>query len=146
MNKKGFTLVELLAVIIILGLLVGISFPIVRKSINKYKTQLCESQMDEIMNAAKLWGSDNMEALPDGKENGDNEIDTTSDISTLKSTSYETLKIHLNYLTEKNYINQMKNQKTDAPMGDIIIVVEKSGNAKWTYKFDDNTNKEKICK
>ena len=127
MKIKGFTMVELLAVIIIIGLLVSVSFPIVRKSINKYKTQLCERQLEEILNAAKLWGSDNLELLPRGVADNIND------------NSYKTLKISSNYLLVKNYIDKMKNQKTEKDMEEVIIKIEKISNSnKWKYTIEDN--------
>lgn len=57
--KKGFTLVELLAVITVLGLLAAISIPIVNNQINSSKDEAYKNQVQTIVNAAKRWGFDN---------------------------------------------------------------------------------------
>lgn len=65
MNKKGFTLVELLAVIIILSilsLLIGIS---VTKLVSDSKKELSDVQMQLIQSAADAWSADNLSKLPD---------------------------------------------------------------------------------
>lgn len=57
--KKGFTLVELLAVITVLGILAVISVPVVNKQINESKEKTYKNQINTIINAAKRWGFDN---------------------------------------------------------------------------------------
>ena len=63
--KKGFSLVELLAVIVILGLVVLISIPIVNNSINKAKEEAREVQIEEIIKAAKKYAIKNSYILPE---------------------------------------------------------------------------------
>ena len=53
MNKKGFTLVELLAVLVILSLVAAICYPMVTKTINNQKSKLSEEQKNRIISAAK---------------------------------------------------------------------------------------------
>ena len=60
MKNKGFTLVELMAVIIILGLIAVIAVPIVTKILSNSKDELYERQVKEIEDAAKRWGVDNI--------------------------------------------------------------------------------------
>lgn len=66
--KKGFTLVELLAVIGILGLIGLITIPVVTNTLNKSKKDLYEAQLSSIKDAAKVWGVDNLDSMPE-KEN-----------------------------------------------------------------------------
>ena len=63
--KKGFTLVELLAVITLLGLLSLIVVPVVDKLIKDSKEDLYNTQVNNIEAAAKNWASDNIFALPE---------------------------------------------------------------------------------
>ena len=69
MKKRGFTLVELLAVIVILGVIALIAVPLVFSSINSSKEGLYERQIDQLIQAGKNWGSKNNQELP--KEIGD---------------------------------------------------------------------------
>lgn len=58
-NKKGFTLVELLAVIVILGVLTAIAVPSVIGISKKIKQNMWESKVKTIEVAAELWADDN---------------------------------------------------------------------------------------
>lgn len=61
--KKGFTLVELLAVIAIIGVVALIVFPTIMDSIKKSKQNLYEIQIRDIEETGKKWASDHMELL-----------------------------------------------------------------------------------
>ena len=52
-NKKGFTLVELLAVIVILGVLLMIAVPAVQNVIKKAKNNATQKQAELFIDAAK---------------------------------------------------------------------------------------------
>ena len=65
MNKKGFTLVELLAVIIILSLLALLASTSVSKIVKDSKSDLYDTQINLIKSAAEAWGADNLYDLPD---------------------------------------------------------------------------------
>jgi len=65
MNKKGFTLVELLAVIIILSLLALLASTSVSKIIKYSRSDLYETQINLIKKAAEAWGADNLDELPE---------------------------------------------------------------------------------
>ena len=64
MNKKGFTLVELLAVIIILSLLALLTSTAVTKLVKDAKDDLSSTQIELIKSAAQTWGADNLTGLP----------------------------------------------------------------------------------
>lgn len=57
-NKKGFTLVELLAVIVILGVLTAIAVPSVLGISKKIKSNMYDSKIKTIEVAAELWADD----------------------------------------------------------------------------------------
>lgn len=65
MNNKGFTLVELLAVIIILSLLALLASTSVSKIVKDSKTDLYDTQIKLIQSAAEAWGADNLYDLPE---------------------------------------------------------------------------------
>ena len=68
MNKKGFTLVELLAAIIILSLLALLAGTSVTNVVKNSKNELYDSQLALIKSAAELWGADNLSLLPNAGE------------------------------------------------------------------------------
>ena len=63
--KKGFTLVELLGVIIVLGLIATIVTPVIGNTIKTSREKAYESQINVIETAAKEWGVENIGELPD---------------------------------------------------------------------------------
>ena len=69
MNKKGFTLVELISVIVILGILALIVFPSVLSTINKGKSSTKDSNKKLIIAGAKNYVTDNQNSFKsiDGK-------------------------------------------------------------------------------
>lgn len=115
--KKGFTLAELLAVIVILGVIALITIPIVTKTLSSYRTRLCDDQIANIKEAARVWGSDNLLSLPD-KEGAE-------------------LTLTLKDLQDKGYIdkgiNNPKNKKEIEPTTEIVI---KRVGKKYTYTVD----------
>lgn len=64
-HNKGFTLAELLGVIVILGLIALVTIPAITDSLKRYRKNLSEIQVDNIVTAAKNWGSDHLLELPD---------------------------------------------------------------------------------
>ena len=64
MKSKGFTLVELLAVISILSLLALITSTVISNSLKEAKKDLTETQKESIKLATQAWGSDNINKLP----------------------------------------------------------------------------------
>ena len=62
--KKGFTLVELIAVIILLAIVCAISFPVVNNIISGTKQEAYNNQISLIVEAGKKWGIKNVDKLP----------------------------------------------------------------------------------
>ena len=94
MKKKGFTLVELIGVIILLGVLSLIAFPVVNNSIKNAKENAYKTQINEIVEAAKKWGVEHSDELPEMNTNGAISIDIPTLIQSgyLKRTEDGTLK------------------------------------------------------
>ena len=63
MNKKGFTLVEILSVIILLGLVIGIAVPGVMRAQTKAKEKTLATKVKNIEKAAILYGQNNREKI-----------------------------------------------------------------------------------
>ncbi len=111
MRQKGFTLAELLAVIVVLGLISVITIPMVTKSLGEYKARLCNEQVSNIEEAARVWGSDHLFELPD----------TTKDI-TLKD------------LQAGGYIDKnIKNSKNGKEIPETTTITITKTGKKFTY-------------
>ena len=66
--KNGFTLIELMAVIIILGVVGLIVYPVAVDSINNSKKKLYAEQVERILAAADNWATKNISSLPNEGE------------------------------------------------------------------------------
>ena len=60
----GFTLVELLGVLIVLAVIALITFPIVNNTIKENKEKLYSAQLEEIKSSAEKWAYANLSLLP----------------------------------------------------------------------------------
>ena len=59
-NKKGFTLVELLAVIVVLSLVMIIAIPAITKNTRNAREAVLKTKVDLIINESVIWGEDNL--------------------------------------------------------------------------------------
>ena len=117
--KKGFTLVELLAVIAVLALIAAIAYPIVTGLISDMKENASESQKREIIDAAKYWAQDNSGLLSD----------TVGDIYTI---SIEKLKTD-GYLTNE----KLRDIDTDTILKKACVKITTQEH-KYTYEYFKN--------
>lgn len=78
MKNKGFTLVEILAVIVVLGLLAAIITPTVNNLIKDSEETLEKKQINTIINATKKYVVENSELLPDSESENAVYIETTT--------------------------------------------------------------------
>ena len=79
MKNKGFTLVELLAVIVILGLILGIAIPKATKTLEQKKQHLYELTINELIEEGKKLMEKNNVSINDIKKSV-NEIDNNENI------------------------------------------------------------------
>lgn len=119
MKNKGFTLVELLAVIVILGVLAGIGYTSVSSVIMTSKERAYNEQVASIIKAAKDWAVEHTEELP--------EINSVGGCNTQKEITVTAL-VNGGYL-EKNPIDPRNNTNMT---GNIIISCQ---NHQYQYEY-----------
>lgn len=121
MKKKGFTLLELLGVIVLLGILALISLPAVKDYIDNSKEKLLNEQLEYLETSLKSWANANVFSLP---EQGD-AIKLT--LGQLKQSGYVDMKV-ANPKNNKCLSNEMlftitsKNNSYIYEVGDVIDV------------------------
>lgn len=120
MKNKGFTLVELLAVITLLGIIALITIPVVTNIMSKQKEKLYYDQLNQLIKAAQNWGTDNNDTLINlpGKCMDSNFIKLTLDQLKEGNTDVSYLaddfinpKTDNNFSNDDTYIWIYKNQK-----------------------------------
>ena len=124
MNKKAFTLVELLGVIVILGIIGMITTPIVQNTIDKNNTRLCEDQIESFKKAAKNYVASNPFT----------NLDTETSITIGK-------------LQENGYIeeSELKNPRGGNFSPNSVVKITYNGK-KITYEYErDSNSEEKEC-
>ena len=143
--KKGFTLVELIGVIIILGLISLITIPVVTKSISKYKVQLHDNAINSIIIAAKNWGAENIGLLP-------NDYSSSNEVcsSKINKKEYSKLYISVQELIDNGYIGKKDSDGkfiiTDpatnkAFCNKAYITIVKDQNKGYIYSFETEEKK-----
>lgn len=73
MDNKGFTLVELLAVLVILIAIMGIAIPTISSSLERTKAKQNESRYKVLESAAELYVTDHKNAIYDNLNNNTKE-------------------------------------------------------------------------
>lgn len=114
-NKKGFTLIEMITVIVILSLLVLIIVPLVSTNLKKGNEKAYQAQINNIIASAKNWGINNKNLLPQ-----DGNI----------------ISLTLKYLQDEGYIDKnLKDPRTGDTLNGCIDIQNKNG--KQHYTFND---------
>ena len=120
MKKKGFTLVELLAVIIILSLVLVIAVPSVNKYIKQSKEKAYDAQISTIIEAAQAYASANSGLLPRKEE--------------------FVVKITLGQLKSSGLIKEeVKNPNDDKYFDDALTIEIKKKGETYTYDIVEST-------
>ena len=124
MKNKGFTLVELLAILGVLAVITLITVPIIDSTIKKNKEKLYNSQINSIKASLKTWGDDNIESLP-----VDENTPLNITLGRLKSDGLVDIDIK-NPKTKKCFPNNM------------ILTIKKTGNG-YEYFVDAESGDER---
>ena len=133
MKNKGFTLAELIGVIVVLALISLVTIPAVSNTLKANRIKLCKTQVSNIIAAAKSYGADNLFSL-----------DTISGVSleTLIKYGYIDDKIQ-NPVTKEIY----RYVKNNSELGDneinanTLIINITRNNKKYNYTLDDDAFK-----
>lgn len=64
MKNEGFTLTELIGVIVLLGIIALIAVPIINSTITNSKAKAYNAQINALEEAGKKWGVENTKYLP----------------------------------------------------------------------------------
>lgn len=116
--KVGFTLIEVLAVVIIIGVISFMVLPVTLSLIDRSKTKVYDNQINEIKNAAKMYVAENSTTTEDLKIVG---IDHIITLKTISELGYIDLPI-VNSLTGENF---------NAACFEIIITKQTNGSYKY---------------
>lgn len=118
MKKQGFTLVELLGVLLILSLLLVIVVPVVSSIMKNSKAKANEDQKNLIVESAKLWVADNSSSLSD----------VTGD----------TYEISLEALKSGGYLKaeEIKDLESKVSLSKACVIVTTNENS-YGYEFND---------
>ena len=101
-NKKGFTLIEMVAIIILLALISLIVYPIISNIINDNKDELYERQMGELLRLSHAWVAGNA-------------IDLETKEGFVYNLSFEELEKD-GYIVDEDVINPKTGEKIDGCM------------------------------
>lgn len=121
MNKKGFTMVELLAVIAIMALLAIVIVPNISSMKQTTLKQTYDSRVKQVNIAAKEWGIDNLVSVPSNVlRDYTNQSECDNDCVCV---SIEEL-IHTGYLAgDKNQKQTLTNPITNEEMNNLLVCV-----------------------
>lgn len=120
-NNKGLTLIELLAVFVVLSIVALIVVPTIFNQMKEYREQMFEDQVAIMIDAARSWANDHVEELP-----------TIVD---------ESIGVPIVHLQNNGYLDaDFKSVKTNAPFssGDYIqirCITATSTNYDYAYTY-----------
>ena len=133
MKKNGFTLVELLSVLVLISLLMGIAIPGINRISKNMKTKSYNEKKELIESAAVLWGQDNKTLLQ-------------STSCTVNGVDYSCYRISIKSLIEEDYLDYDRNgneyidPETYSDIKDKCVYVYRKNKRVYAY-FD----KENAC-
>ena len=112
MKKNGYTLVELLAILILLGIIMALAIPNALKLGSKVKKKSYDAKIELIEKAAESYGASNLELVRQGKSPIDGKnytctfsylSDDISSVDFLEQTKYDANKAMVNEENKKEY-------------------------------------------
>ena len=119
MNKKGFTLIEIIAIIILLSVIALITYPIINNLITDSKDELYDKQISELVRLSNTW--------------------VTKNITKLKMIDGYTYNLSFDELYEQGFVSdeQVKNPKTGQNLPGCMKVTFNSTNNGYDVSYDE---------
>ena len=116
MKKHGFTLVELMAVIAVLGVVAAITIPKITDTLEKSKQRAYNNQINSLMSIAKRWAASNPDKLS------------------------EETKLQFSILFDEGYIKQKDiiNPMTDENLKGCIKITYDEEYSQYKYEYTDS--------
>lgn len=119
--KKGFTLIEVLAVIVLMGVLLTFLLPRLFDFSKKTESELYDAKIEKIENAAISYGNDRIDALSiEPKIIKVSELlelgylkNSSDAVNPINDKSMEMCEIEITYAEEKLYVEFIKNQNIE---------------------------------
>ena len=121
--KKGFTLAELLGIIIILAVIALIAFPIIASSIRNSRIDSYEANKKIIVEAAKNWAVENSDKLPSVGSNNTTSV-TIPDL------------INSGYITKTDN-GKLINPIDDTEMTGCVLITYNSAYNQYMYEYSE---------
>lgn len=116
LNNKGFTLVEVLAAVVILSILIAIMVPSVNNMLNKNKEDNYNNLKNGIINAAKVYMSDNRYDIE--IEGGCNSSNEEKEVKSIGDNSLIGSKLPIKWLVDSNDLSTDADGKISNPKDD----------------------------
>lgn len=123
--KKGFTFIEMIATMVILGVISLIATPMILNQLEKRKEDLYEIQINNIELALKSWANDNKESLPE--KSGET---ITLTLLQLKQSKF----------IDSNIVNPITNKLLP---DDMTLTITKNKNS-YIYEVNENTGTQAV--
>lgn len=122
--KKGFTLIELIGIIVLLGVITTVVYPMVTKTIKKSREKAYSETVQRIEQAAKMYGVAHDDILP---EVGENQSTTV----TLQSLIRE------GYLTKTDN-GKIYNPIDDSEMTGCVFITYNDTYSQYVYSYQES--------
>ena len=157
-NRNGFTLVELLAVVVLLSVLLVMAVPAVLSFTNRMKQDMFCNKIDTVVKSAQLYGQDNMASIV-GKKIGQSAADSciiNGNVRLSDTEGIECVKTNVDALLKKGYLSKEAPDKNSPPSDffdprggesmktDEVFVYIKNRRAYAAYVFKDERD-YKLC-
>lgn len=131
-KEEGFTLVELLAVIVILGIIVAIAIPAIGSVIDRASSGATDAEEALVEDAARLYVTNNQK-------------DLASEFGTPGEDGTSTIEVGTETLINQGYLEKRADEDVDEDVkGSVVVTKNDSGTYKYEFKTDGTPGKDPL--